>query len=193
MENKIIYVHGLSSSGATASAQNIQALLPQYQVVAPDMPLPPQQALQLLTDLVAELQPVLVVGTSMGAMFTQQLHGQTKILINPAFHVSQLMRKNLGTQPFFNPRKDGVMTFDITPQLCDAYEIMEKHQFDKVTAYDQEHTYGFFGTHDEMVNCQEEFSRYYPHKVLFEGEHRLNPEVIERDLVPLIQSILMNS
>ncbi|WP_287828462.1 YqiA/YcfP family alpha/beta fold hydrolase, partial [Bacteroides sp.] len=93
MENKIIYVHGLSSSGATASAQNIQALLPQYQVVAPDMPLPPQQALQLLTDLVAELQPVLVVGTSMGAMFTQQLHGQTKILINPAFHVSQLMRK----------------------------------------------------------------------------------------------------
>lgn len=188
--NNIIYVHGLSSSGATASAQNIQTHLPQYHIIAPDMPLPPLEAIQMLIDLCKKYKPKLVVGTSMGAMFAQQLRNQKKILINPAFHVSHLMRKNLGEQAFFNPRKDGVQTFTITTQLCDAYQRMESKQFEGISLYDIENTYGFFGTKDELVNCKEEFLQYYKNLTLFDGEHRLNPLVIQKDLIPLILQIL---
>jgi len=40
----IIYIHGLSSSGASGTAKNIQLLLPEFKVVAPDLPIDPNEA-----------------------------------------------------------------------------------------------------------------------------------------------------
>ena len=186
----IVYVHGLSSSGATTSVRALQQGLPQYQVIAPDMPMNPQDAIQLLKKVCLLFRPLLVIGTSMGGMFTQQLHGQKKILINPAFHVSQLMRANLGKHIYTNPRMNGDTSFLLTEELCKSYEDMESVQFENLTSYDVKNTYGFFGIHDSLVNCQDEYLTHYTDITLFDGEHRLNPFVIESDLIPLIHQVL---
>lgn len=84
----ILYIHGLSSSGASGAARHLQALLPDIRVIAPDLPIAPDEALAMLRDLVATERPDIVIGTSMGGMFAQQLYDCRKILVNPAFHVA---------------------------------------------------------------------------------------------------------
>ena len=133
----------------------------------------------MLRQLCKEKKPQLVVGTSMGGMYAQQMHGYCKILVNPAFHVSEFMRKNLGIHTFFSPRQDGVTQFEITPELCDAYAEMENTQFDAMEYNDAGITLGLFGTKDELVDCREEYLKHYSYASTFEGGHRLSREVLE--------------
>ncbi|MDH6312607.1 putative esterase YcpF (UPF0227 family) [Parabacteroides sp. PFB2-10] len=184
---KMIYIHGLSSSGNSQTVKTLRTLLPQCQVIAPDLPIDPQEALELLVSLCEKEKPNLIVGTSMGGLFAQQLHGFKKILVNPAFHVSETMRKRLGINPFLNKREDGSTEYEITEELCDAYLEMEQQQFDKITDYDKAFTWALFSKEDHLVNCLEEYRIYYNQFQLFDGEHRLSQSNIEEVLIPLIE------
>lgn len=66
----IIYLHGLSSSGQSNTAKKLRELLPDDNVVTPDIPVSPIEALQLLLSVAGEYKAddTIVVGTSMGAM-----------------------------------------------------------------------------------------------------------------------------
>lgn len=77
---KIIYLHGFGSSGATQTADYLRNKLPEIEVISPDIPLQPEEAIQMLNRLCYEVKPNVIVGTSMGAMYAQQLHGYKKIL-----------------------------------------------------------------------------------------------------------------
>jgi len=121
----LLYLHGLSSSGQSNTPNMLRKLLPDWNIVSPDIPIDPEEALCMLRRLCKEIAPDIVLGTSMGGMFAQQMHGYRKILVNPAFHVSEFMRQNLGVQTFFSPRKDGATEYEITSELCDAYKAME--------------------------------------------------------------------
>ena len=85
---KIIYLHGLGSSGSTKTADYLRTKLPDTEVISPDIPLEPKSALRELNKLCHDVNPDIIIGTSMGAMYAQQMHGFRKILVNPAFHVS---------------------------------------------------------------------------------------------------------
>ena len=185
----ILYIHGLSSSGSTHTVFTLRQLLPHDHVVAPDMPMDPDEAVALLWHCVKEEQIDLVIGTSMGGMFAQKMRGYHKIIVNPAFHVSELMRTQLGVHEFFNPRQDGVQQFEITEALCDKYLQLETPQFEGIDDAERDITYGLFGTEDELVNCQDEYKAHYDHFITFKGEHRLNEGVIKNHLVPLIEEI----
>ena len=126
----------------------------------------------------------------MGGMFAQKLRGYPKLLINPAFHVSGFMKKNIGMLPFLNPRKDGVSQFEITEQLCADYEQLETTQFMNLDDFEKNNTFGLFGKYDMLVNCSNEFIQNYKFIRWFEGEHRLTTENIRQDVIPYIQDIL---
>lgn len=188
--SKLLYFHGLASSGATQTADYLRVKLPNMEVISPDIPLNPMEALEMLHTLCLETHPDLIIGTSMGAMFAQQMHDHRKILVNPAFHVSEIMRKNMGVNPFFSPRKDGATSFDITEQLCQAYEEIEAHQFEGITDFDRQYTWGLFGTEDDLVHGHEEFLQYYHHATLYPGGHRLLQKWVKAYVLPCIEEIL---
>ena len=85
---KILYIHGLSSSGNSGTAEHLRRLLPNDTIFSPDLPIEPMVALEMLKRLVKEEKINLVIGTSMGGMFAQKLQGTYKILVNPSLHVS---------------------------------------------------------------------------------------------------------
>ena len=114
------------------------------EIISPDIPLNPTEVLELLYTLCRETAPYIIIGTSMGAMFAQQMHSYRKLLVNPALQVSEIMRQNIGVNPFFSATE-----FVIDEPLCQAYEAMEAHQFDGII--DREHTWGLFGTEDDLV------------------------------------------
>ena len=182
----LLYLHGLSSSGKSNTPNMLRKLLPDWNIVSPDIPIDPEEALCMLRRLCKEIAPDIVVGTSMGGMFAQQMHGYRKILVNPAFHVSEFMRQNLGVQTFFSPRKDGATEYEITSELCDAYKAMESQQFDGILPQDKNITMALFGTEDDLVDGSEEYDHHYSHGTLFEGGHRLTMVVVENVLLKWI-------
>lgn len=194
MKKKILYVHGMSSSGSSSTARTLKELLSSYseciEILSPDIPIEPKIALQTLKELCEQEKPDLIIGTSMGGMFTQQLFGYKKVLINPAFHVSKSMRTKLGHMAFLNPRKDGATYYEITEKMCDDCQEMEAHQFEGITEFDTENTYGFFGINDVVVNCYDEFCQYYKKAFKFDGGHRPSVENIKELIEKIIIRIL---
>lgn len=184
---KILYIHGLSSSGYSGTADRLRRYLPDDIIFSPDLPVEPQEALTMLQKLVEREQIDLVIGTSMGGMFAQKLRGYKKILVNPSFHVSRSMRGKLGINEFFSLRADGATHYEITEGLCDRYEDLERGQFDNLTEEEREITLGLFGTSDDVINCSEEYKQHYIHFRQFNGGHRLTENDIKCTLRILIE------
>ena len=76
---KILYVHGFSSSGQSGTVVKIREMLPGATVVAPDLPLHPAEAMDLLHHTCETENPDLIIGTSMGGMYAEMLYGYDRI------------------------------------------------------------------------------------------------------------------
>ena len=160
---KIIYFHGFASSGASGTVQNLRLILPDDEIIAPDIPVDPAEALPFLRELCASEQPDLVIGTSMGGMYAQQMHGFRKICVNPAFNMSTMSKVlKTGEHPFLNGRKDNQKTFRITREIIQHFNQMERQQFKGITDFDLANTYSLFGIHDDLVNTYEKKKKHQP-------------------------------
>lgn len=186
---KILFIHGLASSGSYKMANSLRILLKPSVVIAPDVPIEPSAALSLLRRICDEEQPDLVVGLSLGGFWAQKLRGYRKILVNPDFHVSTLMRTMIGEQNYLSPRADGAKTFVITEAVCDAYQKLEDAEFDNLSAEEISITSGMFADHDEMVHCGEEFEHFYPGRgISYPGAHLPVFPELKKYLVPLVRT-----
>ena len=187
---KLIYFHGFGSSGASGTVQLLRLLLPEAEVIAPDIPVDPVEALPFLKKLCEDEQPDIIVGTSMGGMYAQQMRGFVRICINPALNMSTMSGVlKTGEHMFFNGRKDNQKTFRITHDIIQHHNQMERQQFKDITPWDKEHCYGLFGINDKQVNTYDLFRKHYPHAIRFEGEHRLNEKVLKKVVLPLIKEL----
>ena len=188
---KIVYFHGFASSGASGTVELLRKLLPEVDVVAPDIPVDPAEALPFLQQFVKDEQPDLIIGTSMGAMYAQQMFGFKKICVNPAFNMSRMSNAlKTGEHKFLNGRKDSQKTFKITKDIVQHFNMMERQQFKGITDFDKENTYGLFGIHDKSVNTYDLFRKYYKNATRFDGEHQLNEKVLKSAVLPLVRQIL---
>lgn len=188
---KLIYFHGFGSSGASGTVETLRRMLPNFTIIAPDIPVDPQEALPFLIQLCTEENPDIIVGTSMGGMYAQQMRGFKRICINPAFNMSTMSKVlKTGNHKFFNGRKDNQKEFVITKEIIQHHNQMERQQFKGITDFDKENCYGLFGIFDSQVNSYDTFKKHYPNAIRFEGEHRLNDKVIHKVLIPLIKNIL---
>ena len=188
---KIVYFHGFASSGASGTVELLRKLLPEVDVVAPDIPVDLAEALPFLQQFVKDEQPDLIIGTSMGAMYAQQMFGFKKICVNPAFNMSRMSNAlKTGEHKFLNGRKDSQKTFKITKDIIQHFNMMERQQFKGITDFDKENTYGLFGIHDKSVNTYDLFRKYYKNATRFDGEHQLNEKVLKSAVLPLVRQIL---
>ena len=191
---KLIYFHGFASSGASGTVQLLRKILPSAEIIAPDIPVDPEEALPMLHELVETEQPDLIIGTSMGAMYAQQMHGHLRICVNPAFHMSTMSKTlHTGEHKWLNGRKNSEKTFKVTADIIKHFNQMERHQFDDITPDDRELCYGLFGIKDKFVNptnAYNDFMKHYTHAERIDADHQLNDKVIHKFLLPLMQSIL---
>ena len=190
---KIIYFHGFASSGATGTAQLLRQLLPECEVLSPDIPMDPAEALPLLLEYCAGESPDLIIGTSMGGMYAQQMRGFRKICVNPAFNMSRMSKVlKPGTFKYLNGRRDNAKEFRITKETMQHYFAMERRQFDGITEWEKANTWGLFGIHDEHPSCYDLFRKYYPQASRYDGGHQLNEKALRTAVLPLIKLISVN-
>ena len=190
---KILFIHGFGSSGAYKMASSLRIILKPCEVIAPDVPIEPEKAFPMLLDMCGREDPDLVVGLSLGGFWAQKLRGRRKILVNPDLHVSNFLRAHMGVNEYLSPRADGALTFEVTPQICDAYEAIERTEFDGLDEAEISLTTGMFADSDELIHCGPEFERRYPGRgIIYPGKHLpIFPE-LKNYLAPVAREILSN-
>lgn len=188
---RIFYVHGFASSAQSGTVTMLRKLMPNAEVMAFDLPLHPEEAMTLLRNRCSELHPNLIVGTSMGGMYTEMLYGYDRIVVNPAFEMGDTMIKHgmTGKQTFLNPRADGVQDFIVTKALVAEYKAITQQCFAHADAEEQARVYGLFGDKDPIVDTFDIFQQHYTHGIYFRGAHQLSDKVALHALIPVIRWI----
>ncbi len=188
---KIMYVHGFMSSAQSGTVKLIRDSLPEAEVVAYDLPLHPAEAMELLHNKCETDKPDLIIGTSMGGMYTEMLYGFDRICVNPAFEMGETMRENgmIGHQTFMNPRADGVQDFIVTKALVKEYRDTTLECFKGASEDEQSRVFGLFGDNDPVVHTYDVFRSHYRQAIRFHGEHRMDDKVFIDSVVPVIRWI----
>ena len=138
---KVMYVHGFASSGQSGTVTRIREVLTEAEVIAPDLPIHPEEAMALLYKICETEKPDLIIGTSMGGMYAEMLHGYDRILVNPAMQMGDTMKEHgmIGAQHFQNPRQDGVQDFIVTKALVKEYKDITEKCFADTSDAEQQH------------------------------------------------------
>ncbi len=187
----IVYFHGYGSSSQSNSAICLAKNMPEFNVIAPDIPVDPAEALPFLKNYCAENKANLIIGTSMGGMYAMQMTDYPRICVNPALHMSQLKDVlEVGTFERFQPTADGQTHFTITEEIIQHFKDMERHLFDGITSENQSLCWGFFADGDTLVNCKDEFAQHFSNVFDFHGEQRMNDKVIRDVIIPAAKRIL---
>ena len=187
---KVLYVHGFASSGQSGTVTRIREVMPNADVVAPDLPIHPAEALELLYKVCEQEKPDLIIGTSMGGMYAEMLYGYDRILINPAFQIADTMGEHglTGKQQFFSPRQDGMQEFYVDKPLVKEYRNITLQNFARAAEpEEQQRVWGLFGDEDTLVHTYDLFTQHYRQAVRFHGEHRMNDRSFMHSVVPVIR------
>lgn len=187
---KLLYVHGFASSGLSGTVTLLRELLPQASVVAPDLPLHPEEAMALLRKTCREERPDVIVGSSMGGMMSEMLTGFDRVLVNPAFEMADTMGAHgmIGKLTFQNPRRDGVQEMIVTKAIVKEYKALTARCFAEAGA-EGDRVWGLFGDNDPVVHTRPLFLKHYRQAVTFHGEHRLVNTVVHHALIPVLRWI----
>ncbi len=190
---KLMYVHGFASSGSSGTVMCLRRLLPDWQVIAPDLPVDPFEAMELLRGIVEKEKPEIVIGTSMGGMYTQQLWGVPRIVVNPSFEMSRsLLFGKMGRNKYMSKRADGATEFRIDKGVVERFKQLEKEQFAGIDEREKQLVMGLFGDKDPVVQFRPLMASLYGEERCrwFRGEHRLNDEIVAKVLIPLLYELL---
>ena len=187
----VLYCHGFASSGQSGTVTRLRTVMPNARVLAPDLPVDPHEAIALLHSICQQEKPDLIIGTSMGGMYTEQLRGFDRICINPALEIAETMKAHgmTGTQQFQNPRQDGVQEFYVDKALVKAYRDVSEQRFQGITPEDEQRVFGLFGDKDDLVDTIGIFSEHYSQYTRFHGEHRMDDKSYMHSVVPVIRWI----
>lgn len=189
---KIVYLHGFGSSHASGTVEILRLHLPEDEIVAPDIPVDPEEAMPYLLQYMQQEQPDLIIGTSMGGMYAQLMRGYRRVLVNPAFNMSTLSKVlHTGEHRFFSGRYDGAKTFRVTRDIIQHHNQLERGQFKNIPAEDKPLVWGLFGIRDIAPKNYDLFKKHFQadHAIRFDGEHQLNDKVVKQVLLPLIAQI----
>ena len=111
MTKKILFLHGFFASGSCIPAQTLrQTFVGKAEVLTPDLPLHPREALAFITSLCEREHPDVLVGNSNGSFLAQIVASRLKIpalLGNPYFEMTRFLSERIGTHKYKSLRADG--------------------------------------------------------------------------------------
>ncbi len=194
MTQKILFLHGFFASGACVPAQALRACFTgKSQVLTPDLPLHPQEALDFIDRLCEQEKPDLLVGNSNGSFLAQIVavrRGLPALLGNPYFEMTRFLAGRIGPHEYKSPRADGRQHFRIDTALIDEFAGIQRHQWDHVGEADRERIWGIFGENDHLAHFEPLFLEHYTHAFHFPGAHTPTADEVRMYYAPLAGKLL---
>ena len=194
-KKKIVFLHGFFASGGCVPAVALRdALADKAEVLTPDLPTHPQQALEQIRELCDRERPDLLVGNSCGSFYAQMLApviGVPALLGNPHFRMSDFLAARIGEHEYKSPRRDGNQHFIIDETLVREFAELEAKQFDYCNPYYTDRVWGLFGEQDTLAHFEPAFLEHYHRSFRFPGGHTPTADEVRTWYVPLVEQMLV--
>ena len=191
---KILFLHGFYASGQCVPAMALrEAFVGRAEVITPDLPMHPKEAVLFIRELIDCEQPDLLIGNSCGAFYAQMVApvvGIPALLGNPHFRMTEFLRQRIGEHQYKSPRKNGNQNFVIDETLIEEFAEMEAIQFDTCDPDFQERIWGLFGEQDTLAHFEPLFLEHYKHSFHFPGGHTPTAEEVRGWYVPVAEKML---
>lgn len=193
--NKILFLHGFYASGQCVPALALrESFEGRAEVLTPDLPMHPKDAICMIRELVAREKPDLLVGNSCGSFYAQMLApivGLPALLGNPHFRMTDFLKQRIGEHEYKSPRKDGHQGFVIDEALVQEFAELEAVQFNYCNQNYKDKVWGLYGEHDTLAHFEPLFLQHYSHSFHFPGGHTPTAEEVRTWYVPLIEKMLI--
>ena len=193
-QQKIVFLHGFFASGQCVPALALQeAFADRAQVLSPDLPRHPKEALELIGEIIDRERPDLLLGNSCGAFYAQMLAPVVDLpalLGNPHFQMTAFLKQRVGEHEYKSPRRDGNQHFVIDEALIEEFAALEPIQFDNCTPRHKERVWGLFGEQDKVAHFEPLFLEHYSHSFHFPGAHTPTREEVLAWYVPLAEELM---
>ena len=191
---KILFLHGFFASGQCVPAMALrEAFRGKAEVLTPDLPMHPGEAVCFIRELCQKEQPDVVVGNSCDSFYAQMIApelGIPALLGNPHFQMTEFLKPRMGAHQYKSPRRNSIQDFIIDEQLISEFAEMQQHQFDGCTPYGKENVWGIFGEQDSLAHFEPLFLQHYTHSYHFPGAHTPTADEVRTWYVPLIERML---
>ena len=191
---KLLFLHGFYASGQCVPAMALrEALEGKAEVLTPDLPMHPKEAINFIRDLIDREKPDALVGNSCGSFYAQMIApivGLPALLGNSHFKMSEFLMPRIGSHQYKSLREDGKHDFIIDEQLIAEFAELEEHQFDNYNPKYKERIWGIFGEQDTLAHFEPLFLHYYCHSYHFPGGHTPTAEEVHMYYVPLIEKLM---
>ena len=192
---KILFLHGFYASGQCVPAVALrEAFAGKADVLTPDLPMHPNEALAFIHELTDSEKTDLLIGNSCGAFYAQMIASTRQLpalLGNPHFRMSEFLSQRIGQHEYKSPRKDGNQSFVIDETLVGEFAALEATQFDNWNPLFRDHVWGLFGEQDTLAHFEQLFLQYYSHSFHFPGGHTPTDDEVRNWYVPLAEKMLM--
>ena len=193
---KILFLHGFYASGHCVPAVALrEAFAGSAEVLTPDLPMHPNEALETISELIDSEKPDLLIGNSCGAFYAQMIAPIKSIpalLGNPHFRMSEFLNQRLGQHEYKSLRKDGHQSFVINEDLVKEFAALEATQFDNCNPQFSDQVWGLFGEQDTLAHFELLFLTHYSHSFHFPGAHTPTAQEVRTWYVPLAEQLLTN-
>ena len=190
---KILYIHGVASSGKSNTAKVLKEEFGEDNVLSPDIAPKPMEAYSQIKELVRTFNPNIVVGTSLGGFYASLFGGPIKVLVNPLLtpdeHLAEIIG-GYGKYPYLKERGDGATEFEYTQEDEEALrELRRRFNEDFLDTELIGETFALFGWNDTVVNDIDEYHRIYGtfRELFIPAGHRLTEEQARGALVPWLR------
>ena len=192
---KILFLHGFYASGQCVPAIALrEAFAGRADVLTPDLPMHPQDALCFIHELIDREKPDLLIGNSCGAFYAQMIApvvGIPALLGNPHFQMSEFLKQRIGQHEYKSPRKDGKQSFVIDEALVNEFASLEVTQFDNCNPQFRDRVLGLFGEQDSLAHFESLFLEHYNRSFHFPGGHTPTADEVRTWYVPLAEKMLI--
>lgn len=191
---KILFLHGFFASGQCVPALALrESFERRIEVLMPDLPMHPKEALEFIRELIDREKPDLLVGNSCGSFYAQMVApivGIPALLGNPHFQMTEFLKQRIGKHQYKSPRKDGKQDFSIHESLIDEFAELEAIQFNYCNPYYKDRIWGLFGKQDTLAHFEPLFLEHYTHSFHFPGGHTPTAEEVRDWYIPLAEQML---
>lgn len=218
MKYKVLFLHGFFNSGQCEMAKALLDCLTEelraydamyaedeVEVICPDLPPNPYDALRFISETVEREKVDVVAGNSCGAMYAHIVAAEHKLpclVSNPYYKMSEFLQVRKGTHRYKTERKDGNQTLIIDDALINAFIALEEEEriFSMARECEQ-FVWGIFGEKDNLAITTEDgidrnrherlFLDHYSLSFHFPSVHTPNYEETKAYHVPLVARLIM--
>lgn len=192
---RILFLHGFYASGQCVPAVALkEAFEGEADVITPDLPMHPKEAVSFIRGLIDSEKPDLLIGNSCGSFYAQMVApvvGVPALLGNPHFQMTEFLKQRIGEHQYKSPRKDGKQNFVIDETLIKEFAEMEAIQFSNCNPDLKDRIWGLFGEKDTLAHFEPLFLKYYNKSFHFPGGHTPTADEVRNWYVPLAKKLLV--